>query len=75
MSLRSWCDNLTELGAPFGYNANASKTWLIVKNSAEAQACNLFSNTVINITSDGRPYLGTALRTQEYNCDYVCEKS
>ena len=58
--------NITELGPPFRYNANASKTWLIVKKSVEAQARDLFSNTQINITSEGIPYLGAALGTQEY---------
>ena len=56
-----WWDTLTELRAQFGYNTNTSKMRLIAKKSAEAQACNLFSNTLVNITSDGRPYLGAAL--------------
>ena len=73
-ALRSWWDNITELRPPFGYHANASKTWLIVKKSVEAQARSLFSNTQINITSEGRPYLGAALGTQEYVRAYVSEK-
>ena len=40
----------------------------------EAQARSLFSNTQINITSEGRPYLGAALGTQEYVRAYVSEK-
>ena len=73
-SLRSWWDYITELGSPFGYHANASKTWLIVKKSVEAQARSLFSNTQINITSEGRPYLDAALGTQEYIRAYISEK-
>jgi hypothetical protein len=73
-SLRRWWDNLTHFGAPFGYHANASKTWLIVKGSALAQAHDIFSNTAINITSEGRPYLGAALGSQEYINQYVSDK-
>ena len=40
----------------------------------EAQARRLFSNTQINITSEGRPYLGAALGTQEYVRAYISEK-
>ena len=73
-ALQSWWDNITELGIPFGYHVNASKTWLIVKESVEAQAHGLFSNIQINITSEGRPYLGAALGTQEYVRVYMSEK-
>ena len=44
------------------------------EKSVEAQARSLFSNTQINITSEGRPYLGAALGTQEYVRAYVSEK-
>ena len=65
---------ITQLGASFGYIANASKTWLIVKESAVAQARDIFSNTLINITSEGRPYLGAAMGTQDYVNEYVSRK-
>lgn len=65
-SLRKWWDNLTRLGTPLCYYANASQTWLIVKGPALTQACDIFSDTHINITSEGRPYLGVALGSKEY---------
>ena len=70
-TLRLWWDNLTQLGAPFGYNANTFKTWLFVKKAA---AHDIFSNTLINITSEGRPYLGAAFETQKYVNEYVTGK-
>ena len=73
-SLRKWWDNLTHLGTPFGYYANASKTWLIVKGPALTQARDIFGDTHINITSEGRPYLGAALGSEKYINQFVSDK-
>ena len=53
---------------------NASKTWLVTKEAVEQQATEVFSNTSVNITSHGRPYLGAPLGSPSFAEDFVCEK-
>ena len=67
-SLRSWWDNIQTSGPSFDYHANASKTWLITKEQYLSQAKELFHDSEVNITSEGRPYLGAALGSEEF-CD------
>ena len=67
-SLRSWWDTLQSTGPGFGYHANSRKTWLITKEQHLSQAKELFQDSEINITSQGRPYLGTSLGSEEF-CD------
>ena len=57
-SIRSWWDRLAELGPAFGYFANAPKTWLVTKVEHWERARELFRDTNVNITCEGRPYLG-----------------
>ena len=64
----------TSIGPAYGYHANASKTWLITKHSYIAKAQELFGDTQVNITTQGRPYLGTALGSQEFMETYVSDK-
>ena len=71
LSLRKWWENLTSIGPAYGYHANASKTWLITKHSYIAKAQELFGDTQVNITTQGRPYLGAALGSQEFMKTYV----
>jgi len=73
--LRVWWDRISVNGPPYGYLLNASKTWLAVKdcylNSAKRT---LFADTCINVTSDGRPHLGAAVRSATYTAQYVSNK-
>ncbi len=71
--LRTWSDNLTYLGPGFGYFTNSAKTWLVTKESCLSDAIAKFEDTNINITSDGRPYLGAPLGTLEYGSKFVSE--
>ncbi len=45
----------------FGYNANASKIWLVIKPGLLPEAEALFSDTNVRITDEGRPHLGAPL--------------
>ena len=73
-SLRSWWDNLRSSGPDFGYHANASKTWLITKEAHLSQAMELFKDSEVNITSQGRPYLGAALGSEGFCEQFVTRK-
>ena len=73
-SLRAWWDNLQSSGPDYGYYANAWKTWLITKEQYLSQAKELFQDTEVNITTQGRPYLGAALGSNEFCDEFVREK-
>ena len=64
--LRTWWDKLVTEGPGYGYFANPSKTWLITKEGHHANAISTFAGTGVNITPEGRPYLGTANSSKEY---------
>ena len=53
---------------------NNSKTWLVVKPEAEAEAREVFLDSQINVTTEGRPYLGALLGSQPYIESFVCSK-
>ena len=72
--LREWWDKLATDGPSFGYFANPSKTWLVTKDGHHEEASAIFADSGVNITSDGRPYLGAAIGSQEFIEDYVRSK-
>ena len=71
--LQEWWDKLTTDGPRFGYFANPSKTWLVIKDDHHEEASAIFADSGVNITSDGRPYLGASIGSQEF-MDYVRSK-
>ena len=73
-SLTVWWDEIKSHGPSFGYHANASKTWIIVKEKFMSKATTVFGDTRVNITSDGRPYLGAALGSPDYVEGFVNKK-
>ena len=54
----------------FGYHPNASKTFLIVKEHMLQEATNIFENSGVQITTEGRKYLGCPLGTAEFNSSF-----
>ena len=73
--LRVWWDQLNFLGPKFGYYPNAAKTWLVVKNNFSASAAAAaFANTGVKITSEGRPYLGVPIGTDDFVESFVSTK-
>ena len=60
-SLRNWWDALLKHGTAYGYFPNAEKSWIIVKEGNLEEAKEIFQNTGINITVEGRRHLGSAL--------------
>ncbi len=72
--LREWWDDINSIGPMFGYFPNQNKTWLITKEEHLHAAKSVFNGTDVNITSKGRPYLGTALGTEEFTQTFVSDK-
>ena len=64
--LREWWDHLTTEGPGFGYFPNPSKTWLVTKEGCYAAGISTFTDTGVNVTSDGRPYLGAAVGSRKF---------
>ena len=69
--LRSWWDNIHKIGPEYGYLANPTKNWLIVKEEYLSAASEAFQNTRVHITSQGKRYLGEALGTASFIEAYV----
>ena len=59
--LGDWWDRLTTESPGFGYFPNPSKTWLVTKNGGYPTSSYPFAGTGVNVTSDGRSYLGAAI--------------
>ena len=45
---------------------DASKTWLVTKSRYHAAAVSIFTGMGVNMTPEGRPYLGAAIGSREY---------
>ena len=73
--LKVWWDKLIALGPSFGYYGNPSKTWLITKEGLVTAASELFGNTHVNITTKGRPVLGSPVGTADYISSYAHQKA
>ena len=50
----------------YGYFANPDKLWLVVKEDKYNEAKEIFHNTNVNITKEGRHYLGSALGNDSF---------
>lgn len=63
--LHEWWSHLVTHGPKLGYFANATKTQPVTKGKHLATAAAVFTNTGVKVTSEGRPYLGDAIGTNE----------
>ena len=72
--LRTWWDKLVTVGPSYGYFVNAVKTWLITKEETPTKALDIFQDTQICITKEGKPHLGAALGTSSYIIEFVKAK-
>ena len=72
--LYAWWNELTTRGQKYSYHVNAIKTRLVTKESVMSEASKIFSGTAVNITSHGRPYLGSPIGSQSYVKEFVLEK-
>ena len=72
--LRALWERLTKYDPDFGYYPNASKTWIVVKPEHHNEATKAHAESGINITSEGRPYLGAAIGSESYITEYVSNK-
>ena len=59
--VKVWWEHLSARGPVYGHYPNATKTWLLVKSQHRERAQQLFGDTKINITTQGRRLLGAAI--------------
>ena len=74
VDLKSWWSKLSAVGPSYGYFVNPSKTWLVTKDGYSGLASEYFGDTNVNITSHGRPILGSPIGTPEYISSFVEHK-
>ena len=72
--IRQWWERLCELGLGFGYFANPTKTWLVVKEEFYEEAVRHFNDTNIQITTEGRRYLGSSIGNEDFKEAFVRKK-
>ena len=73
-ALRQWWDHLVQIGPEYGYYPNAPKTWLIVREESFSQAIQVFQDSGVFITKEGKRHLGAAVGTDSFKTTYVQEK-
>ena len=56
------------------YHPNASKTHLVVKTEHAVRAREMFADTDINITTEGKRHLGAVVGSRSYTEEYVAGK-
>ena len=69
--LKVWWDNLMKFRPKFGYYAQPSKSWLIIKEKNFKTARTMFNNTKVNITTDGKRHLGPIIVSERYKQEYI----
>ena len=73
--MKNWWTNIISEGGRIDYYVNEKKLWLIIKNEALLEnAKNLLSDNKVNITTEGKRYLGAAISSNEFRKKYVNEK-
>ena len=65
-----WWEELQNIGPGFGYFPNPQKTVLIVKPHALDMAKDLFGNSGVVITSEGKRHLGAVIGSKSYRTEY-----
>ncbi len=59
--IKKWWDMISKIGPEYGYYPNPNKTSIVVKEEHLEQAKNLFRETELTITSEGKRHLGSAI--------------
>ena len=62
---------MAEVGPKLGYYPRASKSWLVVKPEVEDDVQQVFADTDIEITTEGRKYLGGFIGGEAGQSKYI----
>ena len=72
--LRRWWDTLNEIGPLYGYFPNDAKTHTLVKAQHINKAREVFGDTAMTISEEGKRYLGDAMGTATFVEQFVRRK-
>ena len=70
-SLKKWWSLLEEEEKKIGYNLNAKKSYLIVKEQYKDKAKEIFGDTNIKISTEGRRHLGSVIGSKQFSENYI----
>ena len=68
--LHDWWSRLVALEPAYGYFVNATKTWLVVRESV----CQLLKQFLLAVTIKGKRHLGAAIGSRSFVTQYMQEK-
>ena len=69
-TIRDYGGKLTVLGPKYGYFPEASNSYLIVKEDKLSEARNVFNDSDVNITIEGKRHFGAVIGSNEYREEY-----
>ena len=72
--MKQWWDRLAERGPKYGYSVNPSKTWVVVKECHLNSAKELFKDTGVQVTTEGKVYLGSFIGPDDRKDLFVQDK-
>ena len=72
--LKTWWEMVIAHGPYIGYYVNEKKSWLIIKEQYLDRAKEIFSNSKIQITTEGHRHLGAVIGTEANKEAFVHEK-
>ena len=72
--MKKWWDELCCSGPKYGYFPLPTKTILIVKETAEAKAREIFEGSGVQITTQGERHMGAVIGSQQFKEEYVSRK-
>ena len=70
-SIKDYWGKLTGLCPNYDYFPKASKSYLIVKEDKLGEARNVFNDSNVYITIEGKRHLGAVIRSNEYREEYL----
>ena len=75
INLKAWWDTIMTEGPKFGYYVNEFKSWLILKDASQVDYTKeLFADTAIKYTTEGKRHLGAIIGRAESRTAYATEK-
>ena len=69
--IKNLWDEICKHGPPLGYNPNAKKSCLIVKEEKKDQAMEIFKDTGIMITTEGQKHLRAVIGSPEFKSTFT----
>ena len=72
--LLTWWNNIVEYGPLPGYNPQADKSWLVVKEHLLEEARVIFATSNVHITVEGHEYLGGFVGSTDGQMEYARKK-